>query len=166
MKDVNFPRDRIFNELRDVIEREKRKYSIILRGLDYNSVNVCDKFKDVCQIFNISSVDLSDVKISDKKLFRAKMLNDYKRRILLMVTGRLRTMDGSENVYIQKDLTYRQRQELSERRRKSRLSTVGEGANSHQFFPALVKPRPAISGSTTGSSADSKHGGQRTRYYY
>ena len=41
-----------------------------------------------------------------------------------MVIGRLITMKGNENVYIQKDLTYRQRQELSEKRFKTRLSTV------------------------------------------
>ena len=92
-----------------ISEKEKRKCSIMLSGFDCSSVNdVCESFKEVCQILNVGSVDLSDVvKISDKKLFRAKVLNDEKRRNLLMVTGRLRTIEGFENVYIQKDLAYR-----------------------------------------------------------
>ena len=72
-----------------------------------------EKFLKVCQILTVGCVYLSDVgKIGDKKLFHAKVLNDEKRRNLLMVTGRLRTIEGYENVYIQKDLTNRQRQEF------------------------------------------------------
>ena len=83
---------------------------------------------NVCHILNGGSIELSDVvKIGHKKLFNAKELNNEKRRNLLMVTGRLRIIESFENVYIQNNLTYRQRQELSERRRKSRLSRVGEG---------------------------------------
>ena len=79
-RDVNFSRDTIFNEVWKVTERERRKCSIMLRGFDCNSVNdVCVKIKEVCQILNVGSVDLSDVvKIGDKKLFRAKVLNDEK----------------------------------------------------------------------------------------
>ena len=71
---VNFSRDTIFNEVREVIEREKRKCSIMLRGFDCNSVNdVREKCKEVYQILNVGSVDLSDVvKIGDRKLFCAK----------------------------------------------------------------------------------------------
>ena len=77
-----------------------------------------------------------------------------------MVTGRLRTI-GFENVYIQKDLTYRRRQELSEKRRKSRLSTVGDGVNSRdKFFSALAKPRCAIDESATSLSSSNRQGGR------
>ena len=39
-RDVNFSRDEIFNEVREVNERDKHKCSIILRGFDCNSVTV------------------------------------------------------------------------------------------------------------------------------
>ena len=128
-RDANFSRDTIFNEVREVNEREKRKGSLILREFDCNSVNeVCDKFKEVCHMLNVGANELSDVaKIGGKKLFRAKVLNAEKRSELLMVTGRLRTMSGFENLYIQKDLTFRQRQELSERRSKARMRKVDGG---------------------------------------
>ena len=98
-RDVNFSRDASFNEVRKVNERERRKCSLILRGFDCNSVNeVCDKFKEVCHMLNVGAIELSDVvKIDDKKLIRAKVLNDEKRSKLLMVTGQLRNMSGFEN---------------------------------------------------------------------
>ena len=69
-------------------------------------------------MLNVDAIELSDfVKIGVKKLFWAKVLNAEKRLELLLVTGRLRTMSGFANLYIQKDLTFRQRLELSERRR-------------------------------------------------
>ena len=125
-RDVNFSRDAIFNEVREVNEREKRKCSIILREFGYNSVNdVCDKFKEVCHVLNIGSIELNDViKIGDKSFIRAKVLNDEKHTELLMATSKLRSIRGFENFYIQKDLTYHQRQELAERKRKSRMSAV------------------------------------------
>ena len=119
----------------------------MLRGFDCNSVNdVCDKFKEMCQILNVGSVDLSDVvKIYDKKLFSAKVLNKHRN---LLMTGRLRRIESFENVYIQKDLNYHQKPKLSERRHKFRVKTVGGCVNSHDnFFLALVKPRLAVSGS-------------------
>ena len=81
------------------------------------------------------AIELSDViKIGDKQLYRAKVLNTEKRSELLIVTGRLRTMSGFENLYIQKDFTFRQKQELSERRRKAIMNTVdvdgGESSRS------------------------------------
>ena len=47
-----------------------------------------------------------------------------------MVTGKLRSTKGFENLYIQKDLMYRQRQELVERSGKSRTSAVASDESS------------------------------------
>ena len=124
--DVNFSREAIFSEVREVNEREKRTFSIILRGFDCNSVSaVRDKFKGVCQVLNVDTVELSDVvKIGDRKLFHAKVLDEDKRRELLAVANRLKSKKGFENLYIQKDLAYRQRQELSERRLGGNVTKV------------------------------------------
>ena len=52
MRDVNISRCTIFNEVREVTEREMRKCSIMFRGIEWNSVNdVCNKLKEVCQTF-------------------------------------------------------------------------------------------------------------------
>ena len=41
---------------------------------------MCDKSKVVCHILNVNTAKLSDVKIGDKNLFRAKILNEDKHR--------------------------------------------------------------------------------------
>ena len=46
-----------------------------------------------------------------------------------MATSKL-SMKGFTNLYIQKDLAYRQRKELAEKRRKSRMSAVVGDASS------------------------------------
>ena len=80
-----------------------------------------------CHVLNAGSVELSDViKIDDKRLFRAKVLNDEKCTELLMATGKLRSMRGFENLNIQKDLTYCQRQELAERYKSRMNALVGD----------------------------------------
>ena len=68
--------------------------------------DVCDKFKEAGQVLNAGPVELS-VKINGKNLFRAKVLNDKKLLDLLMVIGRLTTIRGFKNMYIQKYLTFR-----------------------------------------------------------
>ena len=104
--------------MREVNERDKRKCSVILRGFNCNNVGaVSAKFGEICQALEIGSVELSDVrKVGNSALFRAKILDDEKRRELLMAAKKLKSMLGHENVYVQKDLTYRQRQELIARR--------------------------------------------------
>ena len=57
---MNFSRDTLFNEIQEVTEKKKCKCSVMLKGFDCNSENdVCEKFKKVCQILNVDSVDLS-----------------------------------------------------------------------------------------------------------
>ena len=89
-----------------------------MRGFDCESVNdVCEKFNNICQVLNIGIIEVTDiVQIGDKRLFRAKVLNDEKRKELLLVAKKLKSLKEYEKVYIQKDLTFRQRQELYERR--------------------------------------------------
>ena len=47
-------------------------------------------------------------------------------------------MSEFENLYIQKDLTFRQRQELSERRRKARMSEADGGESSRSDSGVVV----------------------------
>ena len=118
--DVNFSRDAIFTEVREVTERDKRKCSVILRGFNCESETaVREKFRSICQVLNVGHIELSDVRqIGNRRLFRAKILNDDKRKELLLVAKKLKALKEYEKMYIQKDLTFRQRQELYERRHR------------------------------------------------
>ena len=82
-----------------------------------SATDVNEKFRYTCQILNVGDIELKDVmQIGDRRLFRAKILNDDKRKELLLVAKKLKALKEYENVYIQKDLTLKQRQELYERR--------------------------------------------------
>ena len=113
-------RERLLEEVREVAEREKRKKSIILRGFDCKSDETLQiKFDRVCEALGLDVVQLEDVvAIRAHGIFRARILSDEARVSLLREVKRLRHMEGYERCYIQKDLTYRQRKELVERRRE------------------------------------------------
>ena len=80
-------REAIYNEVKEVNERDKRKCSVILRRFNCNSVGaVRANFGEICQAFEVGFVELSDVKkVGNRALFHAKILDDEKRRELLMV---------------------------------------------------------------------------------
>ena len=77
--------------------------------------DVSEKFRNICQVLNVGDIELKDVmQIGDIRLFQAKILNDDKQKELLLVAKKLKALKEYEKVYIyiQKDLTFRQRQEL------------------------------------------------------
>ena len=80
---------------------------------------VSEKFRSICQVLNVGHIELSDVRqIGNRRLFRAKILNDDKRKELLLIAKKLKALKEYEKMCIQKDLTFRQRQELYERRHR------------------------------------------------
>ena len=91
------------------------------------TVIVCDKFKVVRQALNVGVVEVKDVKIDVRKLYLGKILDGDKRRKLPMVASRQKLMRGFENVYLLNDSTFRQRQELSERRRRVIMTDFDSG---------------------------------------
>ena len=125
---------------------------------------VCDKFKVVCQALKIGTVELKDVvKIGERKLFRGKISDDDKRKELLMVASKLKSMSGFENVYVQKDLTYRQRQELSERRRRGNMTEADSGLlrrvkedRAHRL-PSVIADQAPVEAAGAGTSGVNKH---------
>lgn len=67
-------------------------------------------------------LELSDEKIGAKKLCRGKILDRDKYIELLMVANRLKSIKGFKNVYIQQDLTFRKRQEQTNKSQRENMS--------------------------------------------
>ena len=105
-------------ELRELYEQEKRQCSIILRGFQTEDVEVIrKKVRDICLILNVDVFELEGlIKIDNTGLFRAKVLDRDLRSALLSNARNLRKIDQYKSVYIQRDLTYKQRQSLNQRR--------------------------------------------------
>ena len=56
-------RTEILNQIREVREREKRKDSIIIRGLGNISISeVKVKFNQICSLINVDPIDLDEIK--------------------------------------------------------------------------------------------------------
>ena len=102
-------------------KQEQRQHSLILRGFQTGDEgHARRKFKEICLFLNVGSIELSNLsKIGTTRLFRAKILNREKRLLLLRSAINLKTSEQYRSAYIQKDLTYRQRQQLFCRRATS-----------------------------------------------
>lgn len=108
----------IRQEIKELREREKRKDSVIVRGLTSSTLgDVVKEFGEITSTLIGSRVVLSDVvRIPDHpELIRAKITDEGKRKQIL---EKAKTLKGSryDGVFIRRDLTYAQRQELKLRR--------------------------------------------------
>ena len=104
-------------ELKGLQEQERRQCSVVLRGFNSNNQDlVRRKFVDICELLGIGHIELSgSTGIENTGLFRAKIMNK-EQRFLLSRVKELRNSEAYRSIYIQRDLTYRQRQEIIMRR--------------------------------------------------
>ena len=120
-------RSLIREEAREMEERRKRKCSIIVRGVEADSVPTFKPaFDRVCNHLVGSVIPVTNVVCinKDRRLFRANILDDETRKNLLDNARSLRDSQFS-NVFINRDLTYKQRQELKARRDNRRNGQTG-----------------------------------------
>ena len=97
-------------EVRELYEREKSKFSVILRGLgDVAIPEAVSIFGDMCQFLRVGVVTLEDVVRVAPGVFRAVVKENQLRFTLLSHARELRGSSQFSKMYIQKDLTYRQR---------------------------------------------------------
>ena len=133
-------RDQVLESVKELNEREKRKDSIVLRGFGNIEVGrVQEKFNEVCTYLRLGSITLVDiVKINDS-LFRAKVTSRDRFMQLLGESRRLRESDSLRNVYIQRDLTYLQRQQqISRRASRNSSQPLNEAASQWQLQLCVV----------------------------
>ena len=125
-------RSLIRQEIQELREREKRKDSIIIRGLTSSSpADVVAEFEEISSLMIGCRVTLSNiVRIPDHpELCRAKILDEGKRKLVL---EKAKTLKGTryDGVFIRRDLTYAQRQDLKLRRDRQNQE-VARQTSSH-----------------------------------
>ena len=116
----------IREEIREMEEQKKRSSSLIIRGLQAtNCEQALGMAKNVLGFVADRNVDVSDMVIIDpnKKLFRCKVLDSEMRKLIIDNAKKLK---GSQynNIYVNKDLTYKQRMELFRRREQRRSQSL------------------------------------------
>ena len=122
LKTIPEYRSAIREELRELKEREKRKESIIVKGLKANSAtDFSTSFVQLAEKqFGVKVVLAEVQKISGHAdIFRVKIAHDDTRREILDKAKSLRGTPH-EHVYISRDLTYAQRAEMFNRRQARR----------------------------------------------
>ena len=123
-------------QVKEYQERTKRKFSVIVRGLSAsNSDDFSNKFNTISQSLIGCDSQLTNIYCIDasKNLYRANILNlDIRNRILDNAKN-LRNINAYNNVYVNRDLTYAQRQELRDRRSRAQnaISTAVTNVNTN-----------------------------------
>lgn len=112
----------VSEECREMEERKKRLSSIIIRGVNARSPAALSPiFDSITTELVGSQIQLSDVVCinADRGLFRARVTDVESRQKLLDSAKNLKNSPLYSTVYINKDLTYKQRQSLIARRTRS-----------------------------------------------
>ena len=123
----------ILDQVREVREREKRADSVVFRGLgDVPLQEVSSKFLAICRELRLPSITLVGLtKIGTTNLYRARIADKDLRRSLLIKAPDLKQSQEFARVYINRDLTKHQRDEVMERRAHRRQAPNEEGPNDH-----------------------------------
>ena len=109
----------ISEECREIEERKKRQSSIIIRGVNVRSVAELNPvFDELSTELLGSAITLGEAVCidADKGLFRARIADSEARRRLLDSSKNLKNSRKFSAVYINRDLTFKQRQTLIARR--------------------------------------------------
>ena len=134
-------------------EREKRRSSIIVKGLSANSPrDLAQKFSQLTQeVMSVPSTLTEVSKIpGHPNIFRAKILDEVARKQILERSKSLRgtSYDG---VYISRDVTYAQRAELYARRQARRAEATSQSETNPAVLPTPNEPSTSLSGNQGNS---------------
>ena len=145
------------DELRSIVreeqielrERDKRKLSVVVKGISFSSVDsfktTFDKITD--SLIN-TKVDVTDIAPVTPGLVRLNITNKDLRLQLLTSAPKLKNHQDYSRIYISRDLTYRQRAELKARRQRSGPPPASHpltGANAVALASSVQQPPPVRS---------------------
>ena len=127
-------------------EREKRKDSVVIRGLQGTTpTQLSAEFRELTLKMMGTQVDLTDIVLipGHTGLCRGKILDSANRNLVL---DRAKTLRDTEygSVYIRKDLTYNQRSALKERREAQHGPVQGRQPRAEQTGVAAPAAAPAV----------------------
>ena len=121
----------IRKEMRELYERDKRKCSIIIRGVTCLPLEgVRSLFGEICGYLDHGSIQLEELTRVNSNICRAKVISSEERLRLLSNVSRLKDSPLYKNIFIQKDLTFAQRVELLDKRKAKNLARSRDAASN------------------------------------
>ena len=147
----------IRSEIREILERDRRSDSIIVRGISTPANNgqpnteFMNSFNAVVsELLPGKTVALTDFIVIKKDLVRAKIVDSLLRRDLLSVATNLRTSPRFSSVFISRDLTYSQRGVNKAKRDAAKARLLAEQRAQPQTS-ANLPPNADVHVNTTAS---------------
>ena len=125
----NFNRESLYTEMREFEERKKRREALIVRGVRGNSdIEFTQMFTNLCQTLVNANVTPDSIYCVNREsgMFRVAIRDNNLRKDILLNSKRLKDIPEFRQIYISRDLTYVQRQEMRARR-LDRLQGEGNG---------------------------------------
>lgn len=149
----------VLSEVREMYERDKRKSSVVLRGLGNVTVQQASStYAAVCRHLGLEVSPLTELTKINANLFRGKINDVNRRQELLATVPLLRRSDEFRSVYIQKDLTYRQRGEVvaarsARRSGNHREDDAAEATSEQDRVSTAVQSQASASTETSYATA-------------
>ena len=127
-------RSDLYAEMWEFEERKKRASSVIVRGIQANNAtDYADKFKVVLQFLLGSEPQVSNIYCisADKKIYRVTFSDKATRVNIMNVARNLKDSAEHKHIFISRDLTFSQREELRSKRAR-RQGRPGIQPNAHR----------------------------------
>ena len=141
----------VFDQSREIAERDKRKQSLIVKGFGSNPDTVAKRFLEVSQHLVGRPVPLIDIVPINGELARGKIASLENYRNIVNNAKNLKSSTNYSQVFVRRDLTKNQRDILTERR-------------SHRPTGIQFSARPAVSGSNAVPLGPSSSDGHISRF--
>ena len=121
----------IREEIREMDERQKRKHSQIMKGWKTTTTaQASEFFKQLTQKLIGSEILPDTIQLipntTNNKMYRIKITDDDSRNQLLANAKNIRNLPDYDSVYISRDLTYKQRQDLYHKRQAKATSNTNQ----------------------------------------
>ena len=151
----------IRDEVKEMREREKRRQSVIVKGLKAKTgTELSSKFGHMTGEMMGTEINLSDIAAipNHPDVFRTKITNEDHRKLVLEKAKSLRDT-SFHSVYVSRDLTFVQRSELFHRRKSRRTEQDRGGSGMHSRLNTIDDgPVPAINSVPRSTTAPDTQG--------
>ena len=133
----------IRSELLELREQDKRKNSVVIRGISFVSEEIfIEQFNQICNKLINKTIVASEIAPINSRFIRFKIENKSDRLELLTSSRNLKGSREFAHIFISKDLTYQQRSELRNRRQQSKNVPSGTPATGANLTPLPTLTHP------------------------
>ena len=144
--DTDSLRSLIRQELNEIKERDKRKNSIVVRGINYSTeVAFLHDFNKLTQALIGKTIVPTDITPIKTNFIRMKIENNDDRMSLISSSPKLRNVRDFSHVFVSRDLTYQQRTILRERRQNRGSSGNMPRTTGANSIPITNNSRESVS---------------------